>query len=83
MPDPSHPFRRRLEGNLAGITARQEAAAELSQIVAAAVGRAYDPETGSAELQGRLIDALEVIAELSGRDSCETLDGLACIAAGL
>jgi hypothetical protein len=67
----------------ASLTARQEAATELAQIVAAAVDRAYDPQTGGPELQGRLNGALEVLAELSGRDSsCETLDGLACIAAG-
>jgi hypothetical protein len=81
-PAPDNSFRLRLEENLARLATRQEAAAELAQAVAAAVCRAYDAETGSPELQGQLIDALQVIAELGGKGSYEDLDGLACIAAG-
>lgn len=69
-------------GAEAGLSPRQEAAAELAQIVDAAISRAYGPETGSPELQGRLADALQIIAELGGRDSHDHLDGLACLAAG-
>jgi hypothetical protein len=75
-------FRDRLEENLSRIPDRQEAAAELADLMHAAIGRAHDLHQGSAELQGRLIDAFEVIVELAGTGSAEDIDGLACIAAG-